>query len=290
MEVLWSALGICALVCFVLYILALRWQRVLRQQTWLVRKLSERVKALEEISDPQFRQRVGESSPMPLERVFNFSFRLSERFWRGTLRLTDEGWEFVRRFGSFVGSLKLECWRSHTVATITEVLPASNTVQWQKRSLDFYADETEGDAPALWELRLALPNESAERPPSLELLLRKDAIELRGHLQAAERWDQECRPAGQDDITFFRVPLNTAQLAEFRSQEPMGAGDSSRNATSNGGKPEAGSWRAFYSAADEGVGFEWQLCVRDLTRKAEWDRWGSLEPVEMGGASRGRQH
>jgi hypothetical protein len=283
MEILWPALGICAVVCLVLYVLAGHWQRVLRQQSWMIRKLAERVKSLEEVSDPQFRQRLGESSPMPLEQVFTFSFRLSEQFWRGTLALTDEDWEFIRRFGSFVGSLKLERWRSHTAATITELLPASATEPWQRRSLDYYpGDGKEDEAHSLWELPLCLPNRPAERPSFLELRLDGNAIELCVDLRGSERLNPTNGAPSDAGITVFRVPLDTAQLAEFRSQEPREASDDvNPNLSSNGNATGAASWRAFYAATDERAGFEWQLWVRDLTKKAEWDRWKILEPDEV---------
>jgi hypothetical protein len=282
MEILWSALGIGAVVCAVLYVLAGHWQRVLRQQSWMIRKLAERVKSLEEVSDPQFRQRLDESSPMPLTQVFTFSFRLSEQFWRGTLALTDEDWEFIRRFGSFVGSLKLERWRSHTVATITELLPASATEPWQRRSLDYYpGDGKEDEVLSLWELPLCLPNRPAERPSSVELRLHRNAIELCVDFQASERLSQTNGAPADAEIKVFRVPLDTAQLAEFRSRQPRDAPDQENpDSSSNGSALGAVSWRAFYSATDERVGFEWQLWVRDLTGKAEWDRWKILEPDE----------
>jgi hypothetical protein len=244
MEILWPALGICAVVFLVFYVLAKHWHRVLRQHSWVIAKLAERVKSLEEVSDPQFRERLGESSPMPLERVFTFCFRLSEQFWRGTLALEDKDWEFVRRFGSFVGSVKLECWRSHTVATITEALPAGATAQWQTRSLDFYAaDGKEDDAISLWELPLRLPHGSDERPPSLELLLRRNAIELCADPQGAEGLNQAGAAVGE--VTFFRVPLDSAQLAEFRSQEPRETPHEAHPRSSANGAASAASWRAF---------------------------------------------
>ena len=279
MDILWTAAGICVIVCFVFYVLALHWQRVLRHQSWMVRRLGDRLQVLEEIGDPQFRRRLSESAPMPLEQVFTFTFRLSEQFWRHTLSLTDKNWDFIRAFGSFVGSVKLECWRSHAVATITEVLPESKTAQWQSRSLDFYPDSAKaGDSLTLWELRLAQQNGSAERPPSLELLLRGNAIELCGHLTRMSHNGHGEAPDAE--VTFFRVPLDCGQLAEFRSQDPTeDSHDPEGGPGSNGSRLDASSWRAFYSSTDETIGYEWQLWLRDLTRKAEWDRWKILEPA-----------
>jgi hypothetical protein len=175
--------------------------------------------------------------------------------------------------------VKLECWRSHTVATITEALPAGATAQWQTRSLDFYAaDGKEDDAISLWELPLRLPHGSDERPPSLELLLRRNAIELCADPQGAEGLNQAGAAVGE--VTFFRVPLDSAQLAEFRSREPRETPHEAHPRSSANGAASAASWRAFYASTDERVGFAWQLSVRDLTRKAEWDRWKILEPAE----------
>jgi hypothetical protein len=283
MEILWPSVGISVLVCLVFYILAQHWRRVLRRHSWMLRQLGERLRALEEVSDPEFRKRLGESSPMPLEQVFTFSFRLSEQFWRGTLALTDKDWEFVRRFGSFVGSVKLERWRSHTVATITEALPASATAQWQKRSLDLYAgDGKEDGAISIWQLPLRLPTGTTERPPALELVLDRNAIKLCGDWEQGGKVDQANRAAASCEATIFRVPLDFAQLAEFRRREPAGGREErGPNSMANGPPTEAASWRAFYAFADERVGFEWQLGIRDLVRKADWDRWKILEPAEM---------
>lgn len=52
MEILWPALGIGVIVAFVFYVLAQHWHRVLRQQSFTIRRLHERVRDLEEMSDP----------------------------------------------------------------------------------------------------------------------------------------------------------------------------------------------------------------------------------------------
>src|SRR5271154_3410760 len=229
MEILWPALGIAVIVVFVFYVLAQHWQRLLRQQNWTIRRLFERVQSLEEMADPEWRRKLSEAAPVPLEQVFTLSFRFDDRFWRDSLRLSDGDWRFVREYGSFVGAVKLERWRSHTVATITEVLPDRKATGWQTRTLDFYSDPFKsGDALSLWELALSRPGLPAERPPSLELLLRANSLELRGHLRAPAHG-----PAGNGnaaasedgEVIFFRVPLDTAMLAEFRSHDPADTGD-----------------------------------------------------------------
>ncbi|HXQ26269.1 MAG TPA: hypothetical protein VN822_07670 [Candidatus Acidoferrales bacterium] len=286
MDILWPALGIAVIVVFVFCVLAQHWQRVLRQQAWTIRRLFERVQNLEEMADPEFRRRLSESAPPPLEQVFTLTFRLSDRFWRDALRLTEEDRKYVREYGAFVGSVKLERWRSHAVAIITEVLPDRKATGWQTRTLDYYPDPARsGDALSLWDLALSRPGPSAERPPSLELLIRPNSLELCGHLilspEGAPGNGHRNAPA-RDDVVFFRVPLDTAQLAEFRSHDPVGGAD---NGNGNSGAEDSaatpGSWQAFYSDRNEELGIEWQLRLRDLTRKSEWDRWKILESASV---------
>src|ERR1039457_2168628 len=186
MDILWTAVGIAVIVAFVFYVLAQHWQRLLRQQNWTIRRLFERVQSLEEMADPEWRRRLSDAVPVPLEQVFTLSFRLDDRFWHDAVRSTEDDLKFIREYGSFVGAVKLERWRSHTVATITEVLPDRKATGWQTRALDFYPDPARnGDALSLWELALSRSGLSAERPPSLELQLRANSLELRGHLISA---------------------------------------------------------------------------------------------------------
>ena len=282
MEILWPALATSAIVSFVFYVLAQHWHRVLRQQALTIRRLFQRVQNLEDMADPEFRRRIRDAAPVPLERVFTLTFRFSDRFWRDILHATEEDWKFVREYGSFVGSVKLEQWRSHTVATITEVLPDQTTAGWQSRSLDFYGDPAKSsEALILWELALSRPGLSAERLSSLELVLRRNSMELCGHLvprgnEASE--DGHLVASVGSDVVFFRVPLDTAQLVEFRSHDPASNGN---NGSGNFGTHEMSEndthWHAFYSHRNEDLGIEWQLRLRDLTRKAEWERWGILD-------------
>jgi hypothetical protein len=273
MDILWPALGISAIVVVVLYALAGHWGRLLRQQSMAIRHLSDRLQMVEEVDNPRFRELVSESAPVPLEQVLTFSFRFSDRFWRDTLCLPEADWNFVRSFGSFVGSVKLERWRSHTVATITEVLPDRKTAAWQKRSLDYYpgsAGRTE--SLTLWELPLARPNSDRETP-SLELVLRGNAMELAAHVAGLPLGAGAGESNLSDEILFFRTPLDLARLAEFRGHDP--AEHSNGNGASNGGVTN--SWRTFYSWENEDLGIEWQLRVLDLTHKIDWERWKVLE-------------
>jgi hypothetical protein len=277
MEILWPTLGICVLVGFVFFVLAQHWQRILRHQNWTIRRLTERVRVLEEVDDPEFRRKLGESSPSPLEQVFTFSFRLSERFWHETLHITEENLPFILAFGSFPGSVKIERWRGHSAATITEVLPNRQSAAWQTRSLDCYFEKASGyDRTTLWELPLARPHASAEGPPSLELVLEEGSVELCARIALSSGNHGDRKNCAQDEIVFFRVPLDSTKLVEFRSQDPL---ESFGNGEASEAPIDRNFWRAFYSHSDEDAGFEWQLWIRDLTKKTEWDRWKILESV-----------
>jgi len=266
-------------IVYVFFVLIQHWQRILRHQEWSVRRLMERLRSIESVADPQFLERLNEAAPMPLEQVFTLSFRLDDRFWSDGVHATEDEKKFIREHGSFVGSVKLECWRSHTVATITEVLPDRKAAGWQTRSLDLYSDSSRtSEAFTLWELALGRIGPSAERPPSLELLLRANSLELVGHLDARAQGangNGHKASAGFEDVLFFRVPLDTAQLAPFRSHDPAGNGNG--DAASHELAAPANSWQAFYSDRDDANGIEWQLRLRDLTKKSEWERWKILE-------------
>ena len=228
MDILWPAIGIGVIVGFIFFVLAQHWRQILGQHAWTIRRLTERVRDLEEMADPEFRRRLGEASPMPLEQVFTLTFRLNDRFWRDAAHTTDENLQFIREFGSFVGSVKLDRWRSHTVATVAEVLPDRKESGWQTRSLDFYPDPAKpGRVLTLWELALTRSKFSTERPPSLELVLRENSIDLLGHLVPSESGSGNGHELAvtamrrdYEDVLFFRVPLDTSQLAEFRSHDP----------------------------------------------------------------------
>ncbi|MGC2332886.1 MAG: hypothetical protein WA581_15645 [Candidatus Acidiferrales bacterium] len=281
MDILWPAIGIGVIVGFIFFVLAQHWRKILGQHAWTIRRLTERVRDLEEMADPEFRRRLGEASPMPLEQVFTLTFRLNDRFWRDAAHTTDENLQFIREFGSFVGSVKLDRWRSHTVATVAEVLPDRKESGWQTRSLDFYPDPAKpGRFLTLWELALTRSKFSTERPPSLELVLRENSIDLLGHVVPSESGGNGHSGNGHggdyEDVLFFRVPLDTSQLAEFRSHDP-----SSEAGNENGAAPAGASWQAFYSGGDEALGIEWQLRLRDLNKKSQWDRWKILEPAPM---------
>jgi hypothetical protein len=279
MDVSWLALILAVAIVFVFFTLVQHWQRLVRRQAWSIKRLAERVEDLESITDPTFVQRLSEAAPMPLEQVFTFSLRLSDRFWGETLQATEDQKRFVRAYGSFIGSVKLERWRSHTVATITEVLPEGRQARWQTRSLDLYSDLTTTDGRwMLWELPLSRPGSSDGRPPSIALLLRANSVELCGHLRMNPL---SASANGQQDslvlqeIVFLRVPLDRTQLAAFRTQDPAqnGTGDSTQHELSS----HANAWQSFYSGAEETLGIEWQLRLHDFSKRSEWQRWKILE-------------
>jgi len=279
MDVGWLALILAVAIVFVFFTLVQHWQRVVQRQAWSIKRLSERVEDLESISDPVFVQRLNEAAPMPLEQVFTFSPRLDDRFWSAALQATEDEKKFVRAYGSFIGSVKLERWRSHTVATITEVLPEGKEARWQTRSLNLYSNPTRTNGCwTLWELPLSRPGLPARCPPSLELLLRANSVELRGHLRlhpTTASANGHGEAAILQEMVFLRVPLDTAQLAAFRGRDPAdkGTGDVTEDERSG----QANTWQAFYSGTDETLGIEWQLRLDDLSKRSEWERWKILE-------------
>jgi hypothetical protein len=285
MDLLWPAIGIGVIVGFIFFVLAQHWRKILVQHAWTIRRLTERVRDLEDMADPEFRRRLGEAAPMPLEQVYTLTFRLDDRFWRDTLQTTEENLRFIREFGSFVGSVKLDRWRSHMVATVAEVQPDRKETGWQMRSLDFYPDPAKpGRGLTLWDLNLMPTNFSAERPPSLELVLRENSIDLVGYLVPRE---DGTNGRGYDEVLFFRVPLDANQLAEFRSHDPSNEATNGTETAANQA-PAGMSWQAFYSGGNEALGVEWQLRLRDLSRKSQWDRWRILEPAPVPLAARRR--
>lgn len=264
-DLLWLILGGCALVTFAFFLLIRYWQRLLQHHTWTIRQLSRRVQELEGLGDPAFRRRLEETAPVPLESVFTLTFRFSQKFWNDTLGLGEEDERFIRECGSFVGSVKLERWRSHSVASVTEVLPASQGARWQTRTLHFFSSPAaDNEGVQLWELILGPADAAAHRADSLELQIvtreHCDCIELRARHSRSRPLD-----SGSPTEPLFSIPLDRAMLASRRAPEPVAPGD-----------PEC-AWKGFYSFQDEVRGIEWQLWMQDLTRKAEWERWKIVE-------------
>jgi hypothetical protein len=104
-----------------------------------------------------------------------------------------------------------------------------------------------------------------------------NALELRaahGRFDSAQGNGAAARP---DEFVFFHISLDAAQLGEYRRLEPEDPGDSSSAQTP---ASPADSWIAYFAHHDERRGVDWQLCIRDLTRKEEWERWKVWEPWE----------
>ena len=116
------------------------------------------------------------------------------------------------------------------------------------------------------------------RPPSIELLLRANSVELCGHLLGNPLGSSENGhrdPAVLKDVLFIRVPLDAEQLAAFRTQDPAhnGSGRTTPHEPSAG----ANSWQAFYSGRDETLDIEWHLRHDDLSKRSEWERWKIMD-------------
>lgn len=268
-------LGGAALVGFVFFVLARHWTKILRHQSWMLRQLSLRVHELEALADPAFRRRLEESAPVPLEQVFTLTFRFSDAFWKSTLGLRSEDERHIRDFGSFVGSLKLERWRSHTVANVNEVLPTSQSARWQTRTLHYFSDSSaEGEGVQLWELTLGPREGVSHRPDFLELQIVSrhavDCIELR-----SRRSRPHVAASSAQDNLLFSIPLDRAMLALHRAPEPVAAAATAAH-TATPADSEC-TWKGFYSFQDNPRGIEWQLWMQDLTQKAEWERWKILD-------------
>lgn len=272
MEILWPAMGIGLVVVFLFIVFVQHWQRVLRHHSWTLRRLTERLRDIEDVGDPEFQRRLHATAPLPLEKVFTFFLRFDERFWRDTLRLSADQLKFVRAFGSLPGLVKIERWRGHSVVSVTELLPESRLAGWQTRKLDvFSGDSSLLEALTIWELPLERAHDSADRPAALDLSLRGNSIVLRRLREGISSGNGSSNSDSEEESVLFCVPLDTTRLAEFRSHEPL---PNVQLSSTNGN-----SWLAIYSREDENLGFEWQLSVRELTKKAEWENWKILEPA-----------
>ncbi|MGB6625403.1 MAG: hypothetical protein WBE43_11525, partial [Candidatus Acidiferrales bacterium] len=218
---------------------------------------------------------VGDSAPSPLEQVYVFSFRLGGRFWPETVGATPEQLQYIRENGNFLSSVKIERWRSHIAVTLTELLPQSQSARWQTRVVDIYPTKNSRCSTALWELYLepALNSPWSELPPMLELRFEDEALVLRArHCEPAVRIEGNVLTPTAEKV-IFQVPLDSDALTEYRISENSGGGEHSAQVGHG-----TDSWLAFYGFQDERVGVDWQLCVRDLDRKAVWERWNIVEP------------
>ncbi|HXW17909.1 MAG TPA: hypothetical protein VEJ39_06380 [Candidatus Acidoferrales bacterium] len=288
MDIFWVALAVCVIVGFVFVVLARHWQRLLSHQTWTIRRLTDRIASLEDVADPNFRRKLDESAPSPLERVYNFSFRLSEDFWRKTLKISPRQMEYVREHGNFLGSVKIEEWRSHTVVFVTEVLPQAKSASWQTRTFDVFPNGAfNGDhAITLWQMSLAeaRPGAASGRVPTLELRWKAGELEL---CERSDRFtasaDNAIALAPHEQI-FFAVPLDPARLASFRAEDepdPIHPGQIFDGVLEQAPASTGNSWLAMFAREDASLGIGWNLSLRDLARQSEWKRMRVFEPAPM---------
>lgn len=282
MDIVWAGLGISAVVGFVFYIMASQWARLLKSHSKAIRFLTQRLQALEEMEDPRLRRRIDDSAPSPLEQVYIFSFRLSDRFWADTIGATTEQMKYVREQGTFLGSAKIERWRSHITVTLTELLPQSQSAGWQTRTVDMYPGKQISGAAILWELHLEPPVNSAphEKHPALELRFEEELLVLRARPgRASVKNDAKMTP---NEKVIFHVPLDADLLSDYRVKEED-AEDSGSEANEELARqlPRTDSWLTFYQYQDEKQGVDWQLCLRDLERKDAWEQWKVVEPQQV---------
>jgi hypothetical protein len=287
MEILWVALGVCIIVGFVFVILARHWQRLLAHQAWSIRRLTDRLHSLEEVADPNFRRKLDESAPSPLEQFYTFGLGLSDRFWHKTVETSDAQRAFIREEGNFLGSVKIERWRSHTVLTVTEVLPQNKSANWQTRTFDVFPENLSEDGPVtLWQMPLAGAKAGAAtgRMPTIELRWQDGALALCALQDRRAGVDDDVIALVPDERILLSVPLDPELLEPFRQAEVSAQEDMpeefiklpSSEAAANGHQ-----FVAFYGSDDADSGIEWHLCLRDLARRSEWDRWRVVEAIQM---------
>lgn len=285
MEILWAALAIGSIVSAAFYVLALSWRQVLRSHSRAIGALFRRLEALEAMEDPLLRRKIGELMPSPLEQVHILSFCLGDRFWRDTLGATEQQLDDLHEHGTFIGSVKIEVWRSHAAITVKELLPEGKSLGWQTRSVDIYAADS-GKPTVLWELCLARePNRGTVEPPAVEL-----RYENREILLLARTWATGARPdvspgESAEEKIVFRIPLNAEKLAPFRVPEAdEEAGEEENNVTD--ARFEAQTKRtdapvSSFSHQDERQGVAWQLRIRNLDGRSAPGQWTILESPQV---------
>jgi hypothetical protein len=287
MDILWVALAVCVIVGFVFVVLARHWQRLLAHQAWSIRRLTDRLHSLEEVADPNFRRKLDESAPSPLEQFYTFGIRLSDRFWRNTLETSDTQRLFIREQGNFLGSVKIERWRSHTVLTVTEVLPQNKSANWQTRSFDIFPEtSSEQHFVTLWEMPLAEAKASSAmgRVPTIELRWNDATLELCALQDRGASASADVIALVPEERVLLSVPLDAASLEPFRKAADQDADEGSADferPQAYGSDLNGAQFMSYYGGDDAETGIEWHLCLRDLARRSEWDRWRIVETVPM---------
>lgn len=271
MDILWATMAICAVVSVVFYVLALSWQRTLRSQAGAIRALVQRLETLEAMEDPAIRHRIGELMPPPLEKVCIFSFRLGDQFWRETAGATETQISHIHEHGTFVGSVKIETWRSHVTVTLRELPPHSQSSGWQTRTVDVYSTDS-GAGTVLWELSLDPEfNLLIQKPQILELRYENKAIVLAIRALPREAWAGAPNGDTLEEKIIFCIPLDAEQLAEFRVSE------TDMRARIDGEKEEGGSIASF-TCQGERQGVDWQLRLRSFDGRVSAGHWTIVKP------------
>jgi len=289
-NALWVALGISAIVGGVFVVVARHWQKLLTQQAWSIRRLTDRLHTLEEVADPNFQKKLEETTPSPLERVYTFGLRFDEDFWNRTVHATESQRRYVRQYGNFLGSVKIECWRRHVVVTVSEVLPEEKSASWQTRTFDIFPEDLarSREALTLWQMDLAgdVSGPTERAWSTVELRWKVDQLDL------CWRYSETLAEAANGQIlerVLFTVPLDAKQLGTYRTNEWDG-----ELADESGGAGPAGAATpidqprpavSFFGNHDAETGVEWNLAMRDLSSPDELKRWKVYEVLPITTAS-----
>lgn len=269
MDILWAAMAICAIVSVVFYVLAISWQRMLRDHAGAIRGLARRLDALETMEDPFLRRRITELIPSPLEQACIFSFQLSDRFWRETAGLSEAHIRHIREHGTFVGSIKIEVWRSHVSVALRELPPRTRSAGWQTRTIDIYSTDS-GTATVLWELDLEPTVHPERKPAAMELRYENNAILLAMSHAAKQGWAEASRGEAAQGEIIFRIPLEAEQLVDFYvAKTGIEAGIETTM------KEDASV--ASFGYQDELQGVGWQLRLHSFNGHVSSERWTTLE-------------
>jgi hypothetical protein len=237
--------------------------------------LERRVRALEEMSGGprDFRHRIRDLAPMPLQRVYEFSFWTTDQFWRDTLKATREEIEYANENGTRLHSVRIEEWRSHSIAKVVET-PLKGPVSYDStrriylhptRSIDLYPTaDWHWEGVTLWEQPLG----PAEREhmgwfPRLELRLQGGRLQLSAIEGRFGRSPRLNTREPRDENVFFDVPLEGSKLRAFKSPD--------REANFQCADPgyQATLELADYAHEDPLRGLGWALRIHDFQKWQE---------------------
>ena len=269
MDILWIVVGGGIFVVFGLLVIAQHWHEQFVRGAIALNALKDRLTVLEEIADPERLRRLGKSASSPLERVYTISILFDNRFWRDTLQLSSEAMAFVRMSGTFLGSIKIECWRTHSIATMSEVLPSSKSAPWQTRSVDIYAGDSriEQGGLSLWTLALHASQPTAPaRFSELDLRLERNALGL--YAKAAPSAAGFLGQGGESttDELLIVIPLSPVGLAKYEAtdEEPDLETGFEAVPPGNGSHGEANSRTTVFENRNEEQGIDWRLSLREF--------------------------